>query len=125
MSILEIFAPNKNFSGKSAGVVFVDGKGSLVEENSGLALKYFERAGYGIGKPVGTEIEDPTPADDTPEPQEETPAEDKTPVDIPGMPNTKATRPEWVEFAEGMGINTEGLSIAQMREKIIEQHTAN
>jgi hypothetical protein len=88
-------------------------------------LRYFKRHPFGIGEAVPDDEEQETPADGTPEPQEETPAEDKTPVDIPGMPNTKATRPEWVEFAEGMGINTEGLSIAQMREKIIEQHTAN
>lgn len=44
----KIYAPVADFSGKVAGVSFVDGKG---ETDSARALNYFARHGYGIGKP--------------------------------------------------------------------------
>lgn len=126
MAKVEIFALNKKYSGKVGSVVFVDGVGVIDDETNQSELRYFKRHKFGIGEAV--------PEDDSKEPdgfedgtsdvKAQEPAADKEPVEIPGLPGSKATRPEWMEFAEGMGIATEGLSIAQMRDKIIEAHTA-
>lgn len=126
MAKVRIYAKNKAFAGKIGSVVFVDGEGVVDDETNQSELRYFKRHKFGIGEAV--------PEDDSKEPdgfedgtsdvKGQEPAVVKEPVEIPGLPGSKATRPEWVEFAEGMGIATEGLSIAQMRDKIFEAHTA-
>jgi hypothetical protein len=50
--MVEVIAPQKGFTGTVAGVRFRDGKGDTDDE---VALAYFRRKGYGIGrdKPTG------------------------------------------------------------------------
>lgn len=123
MAEIKIFAPVKSYAGKIGNITFVDGVGVADDEKHQSELKYFKRKkGFGIGKIVDTdsdvdEVEEPVDQEvDTEE------VEEPETVDVPGMPGSKAKRPEWVEFAEGMGISTEGLSISQIRQKVIEQH---
>lgn len=126
MAKVNIFAPNKQYSGKTGGVVFVDGVAELDDEVHLSELKYFKRnKKFGIGESVPEEeTESAEENTDTDGGENQEPDSEKDPVEIPGLPGSKATRPEWVEFAEGMGIATEGLSIAQMKEKVIAEYSA-
>jgi hypothetical protein len=47
---VKVHAPNEQFSGEVAGVVFTDGVGELDPKKSPGAESYFERHGYGLGK---------------------------------------------------------------------------
>lgn len=124
MAKVKIFAPNKQYSGKTGGVVFVDGVAEADDEKHESELKFFKRhKKFGIGEPVEEEDAVDESEEDTDGGEAQEPDSGKEPVDIPGMPNSKATRSEWAEFAESMGITTEGLSIAQMKEKVIAEHS--
>lgn len=123
---VRIFAKNKEYSGNIGSVVFVNGEGVVDDETNQSELRYFKRQPYGIGEAVPED--DPKESEgsegDNAGGEDKEPVVEQGPVEIPGLPGSKATRPEWVEFAEGMGIATEGISIAQMRDKIFEAHTA-
>ena len=55
---VKIHAPNADFTGKVAGVVFAAGVGEVDAENTDR-IDYFERKGYGIGeKPGGASLEE-------------------------------------------------------------------
>lgn len=123
MAKVEIFALNKKYSGKVGSVVFVDGVGVIDDETNQSELKYFKRQGYGIGEAVQEQETEETAPESDDDAQEDEP-ESAEEVEIPGWPNSKAKRPEWAEFAESMGISTEGLSIAQMKEKVIAEYSA-
>lgn len=123
MAKVEIFALNKKYSGKVGSVVFVDGVGVIDDETNQSELKYFKRQGYGIGEAVQDQETEETAPESDDDAQEDEP-ESAEEVEIPGLPGSNAKRSAWEEFAEGMGIATEGLSIAQMRDKIFEAHTA-
>lgn len=125
MAKVRIYAKNKEFAGKIGSVVFVDGEGVVDDEANQSELRYFKRHKFGIGEavPEDDSKEPEASEDDTSDVKGQEPAADNEPVEIPGLPGSKATRPEWVEFAEGMGIATEGLSIAQMKEKVIAEHS--
>jgi len=66
----KIYAPNKDYSGSSAGVQFDKGVGELdtKAEGSLAAYNYFQRAGYGIGKPPEPEAPEELDARDWAEP---------------------------------------------------------
>lgn len=124
MAKVKIFAPNKKYSGKVGSVVFVDGVGVIDDETDQSELKYFKRNGqFGIGEEAQEQETEETAPESDDDAQEDEP-ESAEEVEIPGMPNSKAKRPEWAEFAESMGISTEGLSIAQMKEKVIAEYSA-
>lgn len=123
MAKVEISALNKKYSGKVGSVVFVDGVGVIDDETNQSELKYFKRQGYGIGEEVQEQETEETAPESDDAAQEDEP-ESAEGVEIPGWPSSKAKRPEWAEFAESMGISTEGLSIAQMKEKVIAEYSA-
>lgn len=119
MADITIYAPRKDFTGVVGGVAFTHGEAVANEETHAAALAYFKRAGYQVGErvdegPVLTEDQD-SAEDDTTEP-EDTDEDDE--VEIPGMPKSDATRGQFAEFAEGMGIETEGLSKAKIIDAI-------
>lgn len=118
MAKIDVFSPVKGFSGISVGVAFIDGQGEV--EKGSAAHKYFLRRGYKFGG-VAHSTFDASTASDEPVEQGDDPT---TPpeIEIPGMPSSKAKRSEWVEFAEGLGIDTEALTIPQIRERILAEY---
>lgn len=50
MAKVKVYAPNEEFEGAVAGVAFARGVGEAELEEGSLTRRYFERAGYGIGK---------------------------------------------------------------------------
>lgn len=124
MAEISVFSPVMGFNGVSVGVAFTNGH-ALVEEDS-PAYQYFKRRGYQIGNqeedsadPDGIISAAFAAADGEPGEVHSPEGLVKTgDVDIPGMPKSDATRGEIAEFAEGMGLETEGLSKAKIIEKI-------
>lgn len=125
MAKIKVFSPVKNFSGVSVGVTFSHGVG-VVEEGS-AAHKYFERRGYAFSLEEDQDSQAPGAPQDPPEGGKAEEEGTSTPpeVDIPGMPGSKALRSEWIAFAESLGIESESLTIDQMRERVIAEHTKN
>jgi hypothetical protein len=60
MSKVKVYAPNTAYNGEVGGVQFRNGVGEADEAEHARALKYFGRAGYGVG-------EVPTPAEPAPQ----------------------------------------------------------
>lgn len=108
-------------------VTFTEGMATVDDKEHALELAYFRRAGYRIFAAGEAPEEGPehivaeTPAETETEAVEV--AEAPEGVAIKGMPPASATRGELAEFAEGLGIDTESLSKAQIRERIIEAHS--
>lgn len=121
MAKIDVFSPVKGFSGISVGVAFIDGQGEV--EKGSAAHKYFLRRGYKFGGAAHSTFDASTASDDPVEQGDDptTPPE----IEIPGMPGSKALRSEWIAFAESLGIESESLTIDQMRERIIAEHTKN
>lgn len=133
MTKVSVFSPVKGFNGVSVGVAFTDGH-ALVEEGS-AAYKYFKRRGYRLGDAADEGNSDPdesisgeataTDGDQGRVQGPQAPADTSDPElpEIPGMPGADATRGELAEFAEGMGLETEGLTKAKIIEKIKAEAT--
>ncbi|OKX85127.1 hypothetical protein [Corynebacterium glutamicum] len=123
MAKITVFSPVKNFSGVSVGITFSHGVG-VVEEGS-AAHKYFQRRGYAFSLEEDRASQSPGASQDLPEggkTAEKEGASTPPDIDIPGMPGAKALRSEWIAFAESLGIETESLTIPQIRERIIVEH---
>lgn len=125
MAKITVFSPVKNFSGVSVGITFSHGVG-VVEEGS-AAHRYFQRRGYAFSLEEDQDSQAPGAPQDPPEGGKAEEEGTSTPpeVDIPGMPGSKALRSEWIAFAESLGIESESLTIDQMRERVIAEHTKN
>lgn len=133
MAIIDVYSPVKGFTGTSVGVAFTGGHAE-VEEGS-AAYKYFKRRGYRLGDAADEGNSDPdesisgeaTATDGDPGrvqgPQAPADTSDPELSEIPGMPGADATRGELAEFAEGMGLETEGLTKAKILEKIKAEAT--
>lgn len=127
MSKINVYSPAKGFNGVSVGVAFTDGH-ALVDQDS-AAFRYFKRKGYYIGAQPeegsnpDVVISDAFSAADGESGEVHGPEEPvaAVEVDIPGMPKSDASRGEFAEFAEGMGLETEGLTKAKIIDKIKEE----
>lgn len=106
-----VYSPVQGFSGQVVpGAVFSNG---VAEVENASALAYLQRKGYSFdAPPEGVQVE--------PEP-EDIPEHVEPEVTVPGMPGSNASRGELAAFAEGMGVETEGLTMAQIRTKIKAQ----
>lgn len=119
MSEINIYAPRKDFTGVVGGVGFINGRAVADEKKHAAALAYFRRAGYAIGSPAPAEDQDvETVTDPDDSAQHEPVKDDIAEVNLPGMPSMANSRNEIVEFAEGMGINTESLNKEEILEAI-------
>lgn len=119
MADIKIYAPRQDFTGVVGGVAFTHGEALADEEKDSSALAYFRRAGYQVGERVQdiqvlTGDQDPV-EDDTSESED---VDEVDEVEVPGMPKPDATRGQFAEFAEGMGLETEGLTKAQIVDAI-------
>lgn len=56
MSEITVYSPNKSYTGMTASIEFAGGRSHPFEEkgNEGL-VKWFEKRGFGINKPIGAE----------------------------------------------------------------------
>lgn len=114
MAGTKVFHPNPDFSGKIVGVTFVNGEATA----EGMALAYFRRH-LSNGYQVGARGESaPEPELVEPEVVEAAVEDEVAVADIPGFPGKDATRSQLAEFAEGMGLETEGLTKAQIIDKV-------
>lgn len=105
-----VYSPVQGFSGQVVpGAVFSNG---VAEVENASALAYLQRKGYSFTPPKGVQVAS--------EP-EDIPEHVEPEVTVPGMPGSNASRGELASFAEGMGVETEGLTMAQIRTKIKAQ----
>lgn len=115
MAEISVYSPREDFTGVVGGVAFTHGHGVADEEKNATALAYFRRQGYQVGEPAqeSESITDEEWSEKTAESESE-PSDEADEVEVPGMPKSDATRGEVADFAEGMGVETEGLTKAQI-----------
>lgn len=115
MGTVSVFSPREDFTGKVGKVGFVNGVADIDVDVHAAELAYFRRQGYEIGE---RDDDDDIISDEFKAADADDTLADEPEVEIPGMPKADATRGEFAEFAEGMGIETEGLSKAKIIDAI-------
>lgn len=106
----KITAPVKGYSGRVAGVHFVDGVGETDNEN---AIAYFRRHKYGVEEVAQADEQvDETPAAEVPE---------VTPPAPPFAPNRGSSKAEWVAYVTGPNAGEKALTEAEANDRTRDQ----
>lgn len=95
MAKVKVTAPVAGYSGRIGADVFVDGVAEV--EESGL--DYYRRHGYIVGDETSEQVEVPSAA---------RVVNDTEIVDDNARPASGGRKADWVDYAESLGIDTEG-----------------